>query len=76
VRVSAVDVFGHGHKMIVPISEDQLARARAVRMPFGKYKHKPLGDIPLSYLRWARANCDNMSGSLRTFISMILGDAE
>jgi hypothetical protein len=47
-------------------------RAKAVRMPFGKHRHKLLRDIPLSYLRWARDNCRNMSADLRDAISTVL----
>jgi hypothetical protein len=52
-----------------------LARALAMRMPFGKHKHKPLRDVPLSYLRWAQDNCHNMSVSLRNAISVILEES-
>jgi len=27
-------------------------------MPFGKYKGRKLGDLPLSYLRWLAENID------------------
>lgn len=49
-----------------------LARALAMRMPFGKHKHKLLRDVPLPYLRWARDNCNNMSAGLRDAITVIL----
>jgi hypothetical protein len=57
-----------------PSSRDgeTLACAKATRMPFGKYRRKLLRDIPLSYLRWAKYNCENMSPSLRDAISVVL----
>ncbi len=35
-----------------------------LRMPFGKHKHKPLDEIPVSYLLWLMANVD-MNPTLR-----------
>jgi Putative quorum-sensing-regulated virulence factor len=70
--ISAAEVF-RASKLSTPSTDNgELARAGAMRMPFGKYKHKPLRDVPLSYLRWARDNCKNMSASLRDAISVIL----
>jgi uncharacterized protein (DUF3820 family) len=43
-----------------------------MRMPFGRHRHKLLRDVPLSYLRWAKKNCSNMSADLRDAIDIIL----
>jgi hypothetical protein len=48
------------------------AHSLATRMPFGEHRHKLLRDVPLSYLRWALHNCQNMSAGLRDQISVIL----
>jgi uncharacterized protein (DUF3820 family) len=33
-----------------------------VEMPFGRYKNKPLADVPGDYLRWALGTCKLSSG--------------
>jgi hypothetical protein len=38
------------------------------RMPFGKYKGEPLGEIPSGYLNWALQNCRNLDPWLRVAI--------
>jgi hypothetical protein len=73
--VSASEVF-RASKPASRDADNVLARALAMRMPFGRHRHKPLRDVPLSYLRWARDNCHNMSVNLRDAISVILeGDS-
>lgn len=37
-------------------------------MPFGKYKGKELGDIPVDYLEWVLANCNRISPRLKRAI--------
>lgn len=34
-------------------------------MPFGKYKGKPLGEVPGDYLEWVLKNCTRTSAYLR-----------
>ena len=29
-----------------------------MKMPFGKHKGKPLVEVPKSYLRWLKENCE------------------
>lgn len=41
-------------------------------MPFGKYRGRPLRDIPESYLRWVLQHCDAASPSLLSEIRQIL----
>jgi len=70
--VSAAEVF-RASKLSTPSTDNgELARAKAMRMPFGKHRHKLLRDVPLSYLRWARDNCSNMNADLRDAIGIIL----
>ena len=37
-------------------------------MPFGKYRGKPLAEIPVDYLLWVLANCQNITPKLRRAI--------
>jgi hypothetical protein len=69
--VSATEVF-RGSKLASAADDKTLERAKAMRMPFGKHRHKLLRDVPQSYLRWAKDNCKNMSVNLRDAISVIL----
>ena len=69
--VSTAEVF-RGPKPS-PVADDlTLIRARNMRMPFGKHRRKRLCDVPLSYLRWAKYNCEDMSADLRDAISVVL----
>jgi DnaJ-class molecular chaperone len=43
-----------------------------MKMPFGKYKEKEIGDIPESYLHWLVDNVD-LWGQLRYEVYNILG---
>jgi hypothetical protein len=70
--VSAAEVFRSSKPTSARADDTALARAMAKRMPFGKHRGKLLRDVPLSYLRWARDNCSNMSADLRAAISVIL----
>jgi Putative quorum-sensing-regulated virulence factor len=70
--VSTAQVFRVSKPTSAVAGDTTLARALAMRMPFGKHRHKLLRDIPLSYLHWARDNCRNMSASLRDSITVIL----
>jgi hypothetical protein len=69
--VSAAKVF-RGSELAPPAADETLARAKAMRMPFAKHRHKLLRYVPLSYLRWAKDNCKNMTPDLRHAISVIL----
>jgi Putative quorum-sensing-regulated virulence factor len=69
--VSAAEVFSVS-KPSSSRDGGTLARALTMRMPFGKHRHKLLRDVPLSYLRWAKYNCTNMSAGLRDAITVIL----
>jgi hypothetical protein len=37
-------------------------------LPYGKFKGKPLGEVPVPYLRWARDNLGNLSRALQKAI--------
>lgn len=41
-------------------------------MPLGKHKGELLEDIPVSYLRWALNNCNNIKPNLRNAIKNII----
>jgi uncharacterized protein (DUF3820 family) len=69
--VSAADVF-HGARPAPTAVDGTVARAYAMRMPFGKHRNRQLADIPLSYLRWVQHNCLNASAGLRHAIAIIL----
>jgi hypothetical protein len=49
-RVLAATVL-HGSTPASSAVDTTLARGLAMRMPFGKHKHKPLRDVPIPYLR-------------------------
>jgi hypothetical protein len=72
--VSTVEVMRYGSTPASSTVDTTLARALATRMPFGKYKHRPLRDVPLSYLHWTRDNCHNMSATLRDAILIVLNE--
>jgi uncharacterized protein (DUF3820 family) len=55
-----------------PLSADLLARARRLRMPFGKHRGRPLMVIEASYLRWALRDCHCLSLDLREAIQLVL----
>src|SRR5690348_6515986 len=44
-----------------------------MRMPFGKYRYRPLEEIPESYLLWVLDNCDNISPTLQAALRQRLG---
>ncbi len=44
-----------------------------VRMPFGKYKDKPINEIDPHYLEWVLANCQQISPDLKRAICTQLG---
>jgi Putative quorum-sensing-regulated virulence factor len=70
--VSTGEVFRASPNPASSAADSELARAKAMRMPFGKHRHKFLCDVPLAYLRWAKDNCKNMSPNLRDAIAVIL----
>jgi hypothetical protein len=43
-------------------------------MPFGKYKHWLLRDVPSSYLCWCLEECDNLRPGLKAAIRAKLAD--
>ena len=43
------------------------------RMPFGKYKNKPIDEIDPTYLEWVLANCQQISPDLKRAICTRLG---
>jgi uncharacterized protein (DUF3820 family) len=43
------------------------------RMPFGKYKDKPINEIDPHYLEWVLANCQHISPDLKRAICTQLG---
>ncbi len=45
----------------------------AARMPFGKYKNKPINEIDPTYLEWVLANCQQISPDLKRAICTKLG---
>ena len=45
----------------------------AARMPFGKYKNKPINEIDPTYLEWVLANCQQISPDLKRAICTRLG---
>jgi hypothetical protein len=51
---------------------DALEKAAAVRLTFGKYKGKPIADVPRDYLQWALANVANLSHAERSAIRLVL----
>lgn len=44
---------------------------KTMKMPYGKYKGKPLCNLPKSYLRWLRDNTD-LTGDLKASIEAVL----
>jgi hypothetical protein len=42
-------------------------------MPFGKYKNRPLEEIPAGYLVWVLDNCADIKPTLREAIRLRLG---
>ena len=69
--VSTAQIF-RGSKPSWSRDSETLARAKAMRMPFGRHRNKLLRDVPLSYLYWAKDNCKNISADLRDAIRVIL----
>lgn len=45
-------------------------------MTFGKYRGKPLRDIPLDYLQWVLGNCTRCSPALLAEIKIVLQRVE
>jgi hypothetical protein len=43
-----------------------------IGFPFGKYKHKPMSEVPTSYLLWALREC-RLSNGLRNSVANELG---
>jgi hypothetical protein len=43
-------------------------------MTFGKYKSKPIKEIPINYLTWAYNNCRNMKENLRYAIHKYISE--
>ena len=50
-----------------------MATQEAARMPFGKYKDKPINEIDPHYLEWVLANCQQISPDLKRAICTQLG---
>jgi uncharacterized protein (DUF3820 family) len=50
----------------------ELAAARGRVITFGKYRGKTIGEIPMSYLRWALKSCRDMSHNLRRSMQIVL----
>jgi len=50
-----------------------MATQEAARMPFGKHKNKPIGEIDPTYLEWVLANCQQISPDLKRAICTQLG---
>lgn len=46
------------------------------RMPFGKYRGKPLEDVPRNYLKWLLANCENASPALLAEVHFLVSGDE
>jgi len=53
----------------------KLDRARVLKMPFGQHRGRRLDVIEPAYLRWALAEADCLSLSLREAIQLVLGAA-
>jgi hypothetical protein len=49
-----------------------LEKAAAVELTFGRYKGKPIAEVPRDYLQWALANVANLSHAQRSAIRLIL----
>jgi uncharacterized protein (DUF3820 family) len=49
-----------------------LEKATAVELTFGRYKGKPIADVPRDYLQWALANVAFLSHEQRSAIRLIL----
>jgi uncharacterized protein (DUF3820 family) len=49
-----------------------LQRAEAMRLNFGKYKGKPIAQVPADYLRWVLENAANLSHAERSAIRLVL----
>ena len=50
----------------------ELSAARGYVIGFGRYRGKSIGEIPMSYLRWALKNCRNMPHNLRRSMQIVL----
>ena len=50
-----------------------MATQETARMPFGKHKNKPIGEIDPTYLEWVLANCQQISPDLKRAICTQLG---
>jgi hypothetical protein len=47
-----------------------------MQMPWGRHEGKRLEEIPVSYLRWVLANCDNAPAYLLSEIRRVLDQAQ
>jgi uncharacterized protein (DUF3820 family) len=43
-----------------------------LRMPWGKYKGRPLTEVPAGYLAWVLEECDNVRGEFRRALELEL----
>ena len=45
-----------------------------MKMPWGKYKGRPLSEVPAGYLAWTLEECDNVRGEFRRALELELID--
>jgi hypothetical protein len=43
-----------------------------LKMPFGKHKGKPLGEVPKDYLQWLLRKADRMDSDTREAVEIVL----